>query len=77
MAKLTREQLDVELDKLAAWVPAMLESTTEADQSDAFAARAGLIEARAEPADHDHVHSRMQRILSDNCMVPTDDGPCA
>lgn len=77
MAKLTREQLDIELDKLAEWVPAMQESTAEADQSDAFAGMAGRIEARADSADLAHVYYRVQRILSDNCMVPTDDGPCA
>ena len=77
MAKLTRDQLDIELDNLAAWVPAMQESTAEADQSDAFALRAGALETRAEPADLEHLHIRLQRILSDNCMVPTGDGPCA
>jgi len=55
----------------------MQESTAEADQSDAFAGMAGRIEARADPADLDQVHDRMQRILSDNCMVPSDEGPCA
>jgi hypothetical protein len=55
----------------------MLASTAATDQMDAFAGRAELIEEAAAPADQDHVHGRLQAILSDNCMVPTDEGPCA
>lgn len=77
MPKKTRAALDLELDKLAAWVPAMLDSTAESDQMDAFAGMAELVEGAAAPEDLAHVHDRLQRILSDNCMVPTDEGPCA
>lgn len=73
----SRAALDLELDKLAAWVPAMLESTEESDQMDAFAGMAELVEDAASPDDLPHVHDRIQRILSDNCMVPSDEGPCA
>jgi hypothetical protein len=77
MAKLGRAALDIELDKLAAWVPVMLDSVAASDQMDAFAGKAELIEDAASPDDLPHVHHRIQRILSDNCMVPSDEGPCA
>lgn len=73
----SRAELNAELDDLAAWVPTMLESTPDADQMDALAKRAELIESAAARIDADHVHNRVQRILSDNCMVPSDEGPCA
>jgi hypothetical protein len=77
MAKLARAALDIELDKLAAWVPVMLDCTAETEQMDAFAGMAELVEEAATPDDLPHVHDRLQRILSDNCMVPSDEGPCA
>lgn len=73
----SRVELDQDLDELAAWVPAMLAETDAASQMDAFAGRAELIEDAAGPEDLAHVHDRLQRILSDNCMVPSEDGPCA
>lgn len=77
MTKKTRTELDIELAKLAAWVPAMLEATEASDQMDAFAGMAQLIEDAAAPEDLQHVHDKLQHILSDNCMVPSDEGPCA
>ena len=77
MRKKSRANLDIELEKFAAWVPTMLATTAETDQIDAFAGQAEMIEAAASPADLPHVHDALQRILSDNCMVPTDEGPCA
>lgn len=72
-----REQLDEEIDALAAWMPTMLAETEESSQIDAFAGRAELIEEQAGPDDLSHVRDRLQKILVDNCMVPSDEGPCA
>ena len=77
MIKKSRRELDKELDKFAAWVPLMLESTADAEQMDVFTEMVKLIEASADAPDIPHVHDRVQRILSDNCMVPSDEGPCA
>ncbi|MGV8931972.1 MAG: hypothetical protein ACOH1R_07685 [Luteimonas sp.] len=77
MLKKSRLDLDIELDKLAAWVPLMLESTADAEQMDVFTGMVKLVEATADSLDLAHVHDRVQRILSDNCMVPSDEGPCA
>lgn len=77
MVKKSRLALDIELDKLAAWVPLMLESTADAEQMDVFTGMVKLVEATADSLDLAHVHDRVQRILSDNCMVPSDEGPCA
>jgi hypothetical protein len=77
MAKLGRASLDIELDKLAAWVPLMLDSVESSEQMNEFAGMAELIEAAATSDDLPHVHHRIQRILSDNCMVPSDEGTCA
>ena len=77
MVKKSRLALDIELDKLAAWVPLMLESTADAEQMDVFTGMVKLVEASADATDIPHVHDRVQRILSDNCMVPSDEGPCA
>lgn len=74
--KVTRAKLDVELDTLAQWVPAMLDSTDDVDQMNAFACMRDTIESAAKPDDVAHVHDRAQEILSDNCMVPGEDGPC-
>ena len=63
MAK-TRTELDAELDELAAWMPAMLAETADTDQIDAFAGRAGPIEAAAGPDDTRHVHERLQHLLA-------------
>lgn len=73
----SRVELDQDLDELAAWVPAMLTETDEGSQMDAFAGRADVITDAAGPDDTAYVHDRLQRILSDNCMVPSDEGPCA
>lgn len=77
MPTLSRPDLDLQLDALAAWVPGMLAETEDWSQMDAFAGRAELIEAAAGPDDASHVRDRLQRILVDNCMVPADEGPCA
>lgn len=77
MVMKSRLALDIELDKLAAWVPLMLESTSDAEQMDVFTGMVKLVEASADAVDIAHVHDRVQRILSDNCMVPSDEGPCA
>lgn len=77
MAHKPRNELDIELDQLEAWVPEMLVSTAESDQMNVFAGRAETIEDAAGSKDLPHVHSRIQKILSDNCMVPSDEGPCA
>lgn len=73
----TREELDRELDALAAWVPGMLAETDEASQMEAFAGVADEISEHAGPDDQAHVWGRLQQILADNCMVPADEGPCA
>ena len=73
----SRAELTAELDNLAAWLPTMLKTAPDADQMDAFAKRAELIENSAARIDQSYVHKVVQRILSDNCMIPTDEGPCA
>ena len=73
----SRDELDKELDTLAAWVPTMLEETDEDWQMEAFAAEADPIRDAAGPEDLEYVWSRLQRILVDNCLVPADEGPCA
>ncbi len=73
----SRADLNIELNRLAAWVPNMLATTSETDQMNAFAGRAELIESAAARIDRVHVQGTLQRILSANCMVPTDEGPCA
>lgn len=73
----TREELDRDLDALAAWVPGMLAETDEASQMDAFAGRADEISEHAGPEDQAHVWGRLQQILADNCLVPADEGPCS
>jgi hypothetical protein len=55
----------------------MLDSVESSEQMNEFAGMAELIEAAATSDDLPHVHHRIQRILSDNCMVPSDEGPCA
>ena len=77
MVMKSRLALDIELDKLAAWVPLMLETTADVEQMDVFSGMVKLIEGAAESENLAHVHDRVQRILSDNCMVPSDEGPCA
>ena len=77
MTMKTRAELDQSLDELDAWVPIMLTTTAEVDQMDAFNMRAEQIKRAAAPTDQIHVHDVVQRILSDNCMVPSDEGPCA
>ena len=77
MVKKSRRELDIELDKLAAWVPLMLESTADSEQMDVFTGMVKLVEATSNASDLPYVHDRVQRILSDNCMVPSDEGPCA
>lgn len=72
-----REELDRDLDALAAWVPGMLADTDEASQMEAFAGVADEISEHAGPDDQAHVWGRLQKILADNCMVPADEGPCA
>ncbi len=74
--KLARAKLDVELDALAEWVPAMLASTDEVAQMNAFADMTETIESAARPDDVAYVLDRAQEILSENCMVPGEDGPC-
>ena len=73
----SRDELDKELDELAAWVPSMLTETEDWSQMDAFAGRAELITDEAGPDDTAYVHGRLQRILVENCMIPADEGPCA
>lgn len=72
----SRSELDADLDALAAWMPAMLAETDEASQIDAFAGRAELIEDQAGPDDSAHVHDRLQQLLVEHCLVPSDEGPC-
>lgn len=72
-----RAMLDEEIDALAAWMPEMLEETDAVFQIEAFAGRADLIEDQAGPDDKAHVHERLQSILVEHCLVPTDEGPCA
>ena len=55
----------------------MLAETEETDQIDAFAGRAGLIEYEAGPDDASYVHERLQQLLVEYCLLPTDEGPCA
>ena len=74
---MSRTEIDQALAELAAWVPSMLSETDEGSHMDAFAGRAELIEDQAGPDDVAYVHDRLQQILSDNCMVPSDEGPCA
>lgn len=74
---MSRTELDKALADLAAWVPGMLAATDESSQMDAFAGRADLIADGAWPDDTAYLHDRLQRILSDNCMVPSDEGSCA
>ena len=74
---MSRTEIDRALAELAEWVPGMLAETDESSQMDAFAGRADLIADGAGPDDTAYVHDRLQRILSDNCMVPSDEGPCA
>ena len=72
-----RAAIDRELEAIAAWVPAMLAETDEADQMDAFAGRAEALVEAAGAEDASYIHERLQRILVENCMVPADEGPCA
>ena len=72
----SREQLDEEIDVLAAWLPTMLAETAEADQMDAFAGRAEPIEDEAGHDDAAHVHGRLQRLLVEHCLIPADECPC-
>ena len=67
-----REELDEEIDALALWMPGMLAETEETDQIDAFAGRAELIEDEAGPDDASHVYERLQKLLVEHCLVPTD-----
>lgn len=71
-----REQLDEEIDALAAWLPTMLAETAETDQMDAFAGRAEPIQDEAAPDDAAHVQERLQRLLVEHCLIPADEGPC-
>ena len=71
-----REQLDEEINALADWMPTMLTETEASSQMDAFAGRAVLIEDQAGPDDAAHVRERLQRILVEHCLIPTDEGPC-
>lgn len=75
-SKLSRSDLDAELDSLAAWVPKMLTETDEHCHMDAFAGHAEGIEARTAHEDHDHYWSRVQCILRENGLIPGDDEPC-
>ena len=75
--KKTRSELDTELDKLALEVPEMMKGTDPAFQIDAFAGMAEVIEDAAGTEDARYVSDRLQKIRSDNCLVPSDEGPCA
>lgn len=72
----SRTDLDREIDELAAWVPSMLAKTDKADQMAAFAARAEPITDAAGADDHRHVWLRIQGLLTEHCLVPTDEGAC-
>lgn len=75
--RLSRAQLDVALDNLAAWVPVMLLETDEASQMDAYAGEVEMIEEKVAAEDRDHFWSRSQCILRENGLIPGDDEPCA
>ncbi|WP_394005082.1 hypothetical protein ACF3M1_08230 [Luteimonas sp. WGS1318] len=77
MPKLSRIELDNELNSLGAWVPAMLAETDEHCHMDTFAGHADEIEARTAHEDQDHYWSRLQCILRDKGMVPRADEPCS
>lgn len=72
----SRTELDAELDALAAWLPEMLAETDEACQIGEFAGRAEDIEDAAGPDDTAYVHDRLQRLLVEHCLIPSDEGPC-
>lgn len=75
--KKNRAELDAELDRLAAGMPAMLERTQESDQMEAFAGLADEIRESAGSEDSSHVWSRLQCILRENGLIPGDDEPCS
>lgn len=77
MDKLTREELDEQLDELAACVPQMMAETEESSHSDAFAGIADELLERTSAEDRPHVWSRLQCILRDNGLIPGDEEPCA
>lgn len=72
----SRAELDEAIDALAEWMPSMLAETEESCQMGEFAARAEDIEEQAGAADLPYVHDRLQRILVEHCLVPSDEGPC-
>ena len=73
--KVTREELDVRLDTLAANVAQMLEGSTEPLRDAIDRAGADLLDD-ARPSDIDHVWSRLQCIQRDAGLIPGDDEPC-
>jgi len=72
-----REELDEDIDALAALMPEMLATTAEVSIMDAYAGRAELIEEQAGPDDASHVSERLHRILVEHCLIPAEEGPCA
>ena len=55
----------------------MLAEREAVSQMDAFAGRAQLISDQAGPDDATHVQERLQRILVELCLIPSDEGPSA
>lgn len=77
MPTLTRADLDYKLDLLRDGMPSLLRETREEDQMDAFAGIADGILESAGSEDRDHVWSRMQCILRDFGLIPSDEEPCS
>lgn len=77
MPTLTRADLDYKLDLLRDAMPAFLRGTREEDQMEAFAGIADGIREAAGPEDQAHVWSRMQCILRDFGLIPSDEEPCS
>jgi hypothetical protein len=63
----TREELDAELDRLAAMLPVWREKLrVEAQFWPQFTALAGEVLAAADPDDLAHAHARIARMLAEN-----------
>ena len=76
MGKHTRDELDALVEDLGQQLPDLIDSGRP-DLMDAFSERADAILALADPADRDHVWSKLQCLLRDAGLIPGDEEPCS